>query len=127
MECARKLGDKLGVNWDKIPIAEFKKGMKVEMEHKDITKGDPKMTAKIALAHLKESPDYYSNLEVMEDKMKHEKRVMELAEAFGGKIKRKKKKIYDIEEELENEEPEEEKKESKRGMFARLIKKQRKS
>lgn len=45
---------------------QFKQGMKVELEHKDITKGDPVKTAKIVMAHLKEVPDYYTKLKKVE-------------------------------------------------------------
>lgn len=45
---------------------QFCMGMKVEMEHKDVTKGDQRATAKIALAHLKEKPDYYTKLKKVE-------------------------------------------------------------
>jgi len=40
--------------------------MKVELEHEDITKGDPIKTAKIVMAHLKEVPDYYTKLKKVE-------------------------------------------------------------
>jgi hypothetical protein len=63
----RQIGDKLGVDWSKVNYDQFCQGMKVEQEHKDITKGDPEMTAKIVLVHLKELPDYYTRLEKMED------------------------------------------------------------
>jgi len=62
----RTLGAKLKIDFKKIPFSEFKTGMSVELEHKDITKGDPVKTAKIALAHLKESPKYYEKLSKME-------------------------------------------------------------
>jgi hypothetical protein len=45
---------------------QFCAGMKVELEHKDITEGDPVLTAKIVLAHLKEKPDYYTRLKKVE-------------------------------------------------------------
>jgi len=45
---------------------QFHMGMNVEFEHKDVTKGDLKMTAKIALAHLRELPDYYTRLKKVE-------------------------------------------------------------
>ena len=51
---------------------DLRKGMNVELEHGtrfpdlDVTGDDPVMTAKIALAHLREFPDYYDRLEVME-------------------------------------------------------------
>lgn len=44
------------------------KGMTVELEHKDLTGGDPKETAQIAIAHLKEDPAYYDKLSKMEKK-----------------------------------------------------------
>jgi hypothetical protein len=69
----RQIGDKLGVNWKETRYGEFCMGMKVEQEHKDITKGDPMMTAKIVLAHLTELPDYYTRLERMETNGKHDK------------------------------------------------------
>ena len=47
-------------------------GMDVELEHglhdpeTDVTGSDPIVTGKIALAHLKEFPDYYTRLKKME-------------------------------------------------------------
>jgi cold shock CspA family protein len=41
-------------------------GLEVELEHKDLTDGDPIMTAKIVVAHLNEIPDYYTRLKKME-------------------------------------------------------------
>lgn len=69
---AKEIGDDLNVDWDKIPLDEFTAGINHEMEHgtKDkqtnITNDDPVWTAKIALAHLKQSNDYYSDLSEME-------------------------------------------------------------
>jgi len=45
---------------------QFHMGMNVELEHRDITKGNLKLTAKIAIAHLKEVPDYYTRLKKVE-------------------------------------------------------------
>lgn len=59
---ARAVGDRLGVNWKKVNLAEFRKGLQVEREHWNITHGSWELTAKIALAHLKEVPDYYTRL-----------------------------------------------------------------
>jgi hypothetical protein len=64
---AREVGDKIGANWKNINLGQFSQGLKVETEHKDITKGCPILTGKIALAHLKEIPDYYTRLKKMED------------------------------------------------------------
>ena len=50
----------------------------VELEHglhdllTDVTGDDPVLTGKIALAHLKEFPDYYTRLEKMEEQAKRE-------------------------------------------------------
>jgi len=69
---AKAIGDKIGVDWGAIPIAEFRAGLTVELEHgahdaqTNVTDDDEIVTGKIALAHLKEFPDYYSRLSVME-------------------------------------------------------------
>ena len=71
-EEAREYGEKLGINWKKFDVQEFCNGMNVELEHgtidpiTDVTNDDPLLTAKIALAHLNEFPDYYKRLEKME-------------------------------------------------------------
>lgn len=41
-------------------------GMKVELEHSGLTKGDASDTAMIALDHLEEDPRYYKKLQIME-------------------------------------------------------------
>ncbi len=70
---AKEIGDKLGIDWNIIPLDQFFKGINVELEHglKDpqtnITNDDPIMTGKIALAHLKELPDYYDRLDKIEN------------------------------------------------------------
>jgi hypothetical protein len=64
----------LGLDFAKEPfdLEELRRGMDVELEHgrrdpaTDVTEDDPVMTAKIALAHLREMPDYYERLEEME-------------------------------------------------------------
>lgn len=71
-EEARHIGDRIGVDWEKYDLEEFRRGLDVELEHgshdqqTDVTGDDPILTAKIALAHLKEFPDYYTRLEKME-------------------------------------------------------------
>jgi hypothetical protein len=53
-------------------LEEFRRGMDVELEHgtrdvdTNVTNDDPLTTGKIALAHLREFPDYYDRLEEME-------------------------------------------------------------
>jgi len=59
---AQDIGDALGVDFDEVDIDEFRMGLQEEEEHEDITRGDWEMTAKIALAHLEEDPEYYSKL-----------------------------------------------------------------
>ena len=63
---AEDLGKILNIDFTAISRDEFKKGLEVEQEHVDVTQGDPETTAKIALAHLKEMPDYYTKLMAME-------------------------------------------------------------
>ncbi len=59
---ALKVAKILKVKFNKFNIKDFTVGMNVELEHKDITGGDLIITGKIALAHLKENPDYYKLL-----------------------------------------------------------------
>lgn len=55
-----------------IELEAFRRGMEVELEHgsrdprTNVTDDDPILTGKIALAHLREFPDYYARLEEME-------------------------------------------------------------
>ncbi len=69
---AKKIGDELGIKWDKFDIEQFRMGMDVELEHglvdphTNVSNDDPLTTGKIALAHLNEFPDYYTRLEKME-------------------------------------------------------------
>lgn len=71
---AQRLGDELGVDWGVVDIDELTKGLNVELEHgtryadTNVTDDDELTTAKIALAHLKELPDYYTKLGEMEGK-----------------------------------------------------------
>jgi hypothetical protein len=69
---ARRVGDAIGVDWSRIELEQFRMGMDVEYEHgshdpqTDVTHDNPIVTGKIALAHMKEFPDYYERLERME-------------------------------------------------------------
>ena len=71
---ARAAGERIGVDWSSAPfdLEQFRMGMDVELEHgshdpqTDVTGDDPIITGKIALAHMKEFPDYYERLERME-------------------------------------------------------------
>ena len=72
-DAARAL-DRAGIDIsnERYSIEDVAIGMSVEAEHGtrfpdlDVTGDDPVITAKIALAHLREFPDYYERLEVME-------------------------------------------------------------
>lgn len=55
-----------GGDWNANIPEEVYAGMKHELEHADVTGGDLVLTAKIALAHLREDRKYYSKLESME-------------------------------------------------------------
>ena len=63
---------KLNINPKIIKPSYFKKAMQVELEHglvnkkTNVTQNNLNKTAKIALAHLMEFPDYYIRLEKME-------------------------------------------------------------
>jgi hypothetical protein len=78
IEEARRVGDEIGVDWDRYDIEQFRAGMDVEFEHgshdpqTDVTGDDPIVTGKIALAHMKEFPDYYERLERMEQEAERE-------------------------------------------------------
>ena len=71
---ARRIGTQIGIDWESSPfdVDEFRDGMDVELEHgsrdseTDVTGSDPAVTGKIAWAHLKEFPDYYTRLRKME-------------------------------------------------------------
>jgi hypothetical protein len=73
-EEAKKIGTILGIDWSKssFDVEQYKQGLNVELEHgridpqTNVTGDDPMMTGKIALAHLKEFPDYYTRLSRME-------------------------------------------------------------
>lgn len=70
---AKKIGDVIGINWSEVDLNEFRRGLEVEMEHgsqwgneTNVTNDDPIFTGRIAWAHLKEIPDYYTRLDKME-------------------------------------------------------------
>lgn len=73
---AKKIGESLRINWQDFNIDQFRRGMRVELEHSardpqtNVTKDNLLTTGKIALAHLKEFPDYYDRLAKMEEKAK---------------------------------------------------------
>jgi len=69
---AKSIGNQIGINWEHVNLDEFTMGINVEFEHgsrypeTNITNDDKLLTGRIAWAHLKEFPDYYSRLDKME-------------------------------------------------------------
>lgn len=70
---AKEIGEKLGVDWSRFDVEQYRIGLDVELEHgtvdpnTNVTNDDPIMTGKIALAHLNEIDDYYTRLTEMEE------------------------------------------------------------
>ena len=77
---ARQIGEQIGIDWGSSPfdVDQFRRGLDVELEHglhdleTNVTGDDPLTTGKIARAHLKEFPDYYTRLEQMEEQAKRD-------------------------------------------------------
>ncbi len=69
---ARAVGTQLGLDWTKIDLEQFRRGLEIELEHgardpeTNVTGDDPVLTGKIAWAHLKEIGDYYTRLDQLE-------------------------------------------------------------
>ena len=75
-EEARSTGMRLGLDWAKIDLEQFRRGLEVELEHgardpqTNVTDDDLILTGKIAWAHLKEIRDYYTRLDQLEAEAK---------------------------------------------------------
>ena len=71
-EKARSTGIQLGLDWAKVDLEQFRRGLEVELEHgardpeTNVTNDDLILTGKIAWAHLKEIRDYYTRLDQLE-------------------------------------------------------------
>jgi hypothetical protein len=71
-EGARAIGARLGIDFTSVDLEEFRRGLEIELEHgardpeTNVTNDDPILTGKIAWAHLKEFPDYYTRLARLE-------------------------------------------------------------
>jgi len=67
------VGNNIGLDWQKIDIQEFRRGLEVELEHglvnknSNVTGDDMNLTGKIAMAHLNELNDYYTRLDIVEN------------------------------------------------------------
>lgn len=72
---AQEIATSLKINFtkEKFDLQQFAMGINVELEHgskypnTNVTKNDPILTGKIALAHLQEFPDYYTRLKKLEE------------------------------------------------------------
>ena len=75
-EQAHEIGNRLGIDWSRFDVEQFRMGLDIELEHglrdpsTDVTGNDPILTGKVALAHLNELPDYYTRLTKMEREAK---------------------------------------------------------
>jgi hypothetical protein len=75
---AREIGIRVGIDWttSRFDVEQYRMGLDVELEHgrqdvaTNVSDDDDITTGKIALAHLKEFPDYYTRLEKMEEEAK---------------------------------------------------------
>lgn len=72
-EEAKKIGDEIGIDFTKYDLEQFRMGLAIELEHgsqsgdeTNVTNDDLHLTGRIAWAHLKEIPDYYTRLAKME-------------------------------------------------------------
>ena len=71
---AQAVATELGIDFRALgcDLEQFRMGLGVELEHgprdpdTNVSGDDPIVTGKIALAHLKEFPDYYTRLAVLE-------------------------------------------------------------
>lgn len=72
IEEAQRIGTAIGINFSEYSLEEFRLGLAVELEHgtvfaeTNVTNDDEEITGKIAWAHLREIPDYYTRLLKME-------------------------------------------------------------
>ena len=74
-----EVANKLNIDFSKFSLSDFITGINIELEHglvdpeTNVTNNDLLTTAKIALAHLNEFPDYYNKdygLPAFEEKLK---------------------------------------------------------
>ncbi len=74
LEMAQRAADAIGIDFahEAFGLEALRRGMTVEFEHgrrspeTNLTNDDPVLTARIALAHLRELPDYYDRLATIE-------------------------------------------------------------
>lgn len=71
---AKILGSKFQINYKIVPFNQWLLGLNIELEHgtqnpkTNVTNDNKIKTAKIAIAHLEEIPDYYKRLKSLENR-----------------------------------------------------------
>jgi Protein of unknown function (DUF5661) len=69
---AKTIGDKLGIDWMKFAVKQFRTGMNAELADgmynpvTNFASDDPILVGKVVRAHLNEFPDYYTQWAQME-------------------------------------------------------------
>lgn len=69
---AKRISKTMGLSRKELDLKQFHMGLNAELEHgkrsafTNVTDDDEILTAKIALAHLSEFPDYYTRLDKLE-------------------------------------------------------------
>jgi hypothetical protein len=69
---AKRIGEKLGIDWKKIELKQFRLGLNAELAdgtYNSITNfasDDPILIGKVVRTHLNEAPDYYTRWAQME-------------------------------------------------------------
>lgn len=80
---AKRIGEKLGIDWKKIELKQFRLGLNAELAdgmYNPITNfatDDPILIGKVVRAHLNEAADYYTQSAQMEKaaELAHDKRL----------------------------------------------------
>lgn len=68
---AKRIGDRLDVSWNRFDVEQFRMGLNIELATTSLDPvtsppdETPMATARIALNHLEEVPDYYTQLAAM--------------------------------------------------------------
>ena len=73
-EMLDRIAEEIGYDFGKYDREQLREGVKHEAdEHYDVTNGNSIIAAKIAFAHIREIPDYYTRLEAMEQEAEENK------------------------------------------------------
>lgn len=72
---AKLIANAIKLNLNVVDLKDFKNGLNIELEHKNIIKDDLDTLVKIVVAHLKEDVEYYKKLVELEKKPKKIKNI----------------------------------------------------